>query len=170
MKRAKELAHQSVPLNVSPSFAFFLEETIDDTNFDSRVLEQFSMLDDYDIIAALKSWQNHKDDILRDLSQRLLERKLLKIKFYKKSQIEKELDRLTKKWQKSTKLKSTSVSYYVFSGTIKNTGYKPHEDGISILHKDGKISDVIDASDNLNLKGLSKTVKRHYICFPKELL
>ncbi|MDC0949781.1 phosphohydrolase, partial [Flavobacteriaceae bacterium] len=46
----------------------------------------------------------------------------------------------------------------------------PHDDGISILHKDGSISDVIDASDNLNLKGLSKTVKRHYICFPKELL
>ena len=170
LKRAKELSHQSVPLNVSPSFTFFLQETIDDTNFDSAVLEQFSKLDDYDIIAALKSWQNHEDDILRDLSQRILERKLLKIKFYKKSQITSELDKLTKKWKKSAKQKNDSVSYYVFSGSIKNTGYKPHDDGISILHKDGKISDVIDASDNLNLKGLSKTVKRHYICFPKELL
>ena len=170
LKRAKELAHESVPLNVSPSFTFFLQETIDDTNFDSSVLEQFSKLDDYDIIAALKSWQNHKDDILRDLSQRILERKLLKIKFYKKSQIASELERLTKVWKKVAPHKNNSVSYYVFSGSIKNTGYKPYEDGISILHKDGKISDVIDASDNLNLKGLSKTVKRHYICFPKELL
>ena len=170
LKRAKELAHESEPLNVSPSFTFFLQETIDDTNFDSAVLEQFSKLDDYDIIAALKSWQNHKDDILRDLSQRILERKLLKIKFYKKSQIASELDRLTKMWKNVAPHKNNSVSYYVFSGSIKNTGYKPYEDGISILHKDGKISDVIDASDNLNLKGLSKTVKRHYICFPKELL
>lgn len=170
LKRAKELTHQSVPLNVSPSFTFFLRETIVDTNFDSAVLEQFSKLDDYDIIAALKSWQNHKDNILRDLSQRILDRKLLKIKFYKKSQIESELNRLTKMWKNLSQHKNDFVSYYVFSGSIKNTGYKPHQNGISILHKDGQISDVIDASDNLNLKGLSKTVKRHYICFPKELL
>ena len=170
LKRAKELTHQSVPLNVSPSFTFFLRETIGDTNFDSAVLEQFSKLDDYDIIAALKSWQNHKDNILRDLSQRILDRKLLKIKFYKKSQIESELNRLTKMWKNLSQHKNDFVSYYVFSGSIKNTGYKPHQNGISILHKDGQISDVIDASDNLNLKGLSKTVKRHYICFPKELL
>lgn len=170
LKRAKQLAQQSVALNVSPAFGFFLEETINPTNFDTSVLEQFSKLDDYDIVAALKSWQNHSDDVLRDMSVRLLERKLLKIKFYKKNQIQSELDRLQKQWIAQTDNKATDVAYFVFSGSIKNTGYTPHDDGISILHKDGSISDVIDASDNLNLKGLSKTVKRHYICFPKELL
>ena len=85
LKRAKQLAQQSVALNVSSAFGFFLEETINPTNFDTSVLEQFSKLDDYDIIAALKSWQNHSDDVLRNMSARLLERKLLKIKFYKKN-------------------------------------------------------------------------------------
>ena len=170
LKRAKQLAQQSVALNVSSAFGFFLEETINPTNFDTSVLEQFSKLDDYDIIAALKSWQNHSDDVLRDMSARLLERKLLKIKFYKKNQIQSELDRLQKQWIAQTDNQAADVAYFVFSGSIKNTGYRPHDDGISILHKDGSISDVIDASDNLNLKGLSKTVKRHYICFAKELL
>ena len=170
LKRAKQLAQQSVALNVSSAFGFFLEETINPTNFDTSVLEQFSKLDDYDIIAALKSWQNHSDDVLRNMSARLLERKLLKIKFYKKNQIQSELDRLQKQWIAQTDNQAADVAYFVFSGSIKNTGYRPHDDGISILHKDGSISDVIDASDNLNLKGLSKTVKRHYICFAKELL
>ena len=107
---------------------------------------------------------------MNNLSVRLLERKLFKIKFFKKSQISEALEQLKTNFLERTNWTKDNVSYFVFSGTIKNTGYKPYEDGISILHKDGTISDVVDASDNLNLKGLSKTVKRHYICFPKELL
>ena len=170
LKRAKILAQQSVELNVSSSFEFFLKETIDNTNFDSHVLNQFSELDDYDIIAALKSWQNHSDAVLSNLSARLLDRKLFKIKFLKKSQIPEALKQLKNNCLKRINCTKDDASYFVFSGTIKNTAYKPYDDGISILYKDGTISDVIDASDNLNLKGLSKTVKRHYICFPKELL
>lgn len=170
LKRAKDLVQQSVELNASPSFEFFLKETINASNFDSNVLNQFSKLDDYDIIAALKSWQNHPDAVLSALSVRLLERKLFKIKFYKKGQISQELKKLKVQWQQRTNCSNDDISYYIFSGTIKNTGYKPHKDGISILHKDGSVSDVIDVPDNLNFKGLSKTVKRHYICFPKELL
>ena len=170
LKRAKILAQQSVELNITSSFEFFLKENIDITNFDSHVLTQFSKLDDYDIVSALKSWQNHSDPVLNNLSVRLLERKLFKIKFFKKSQISKALEQLKTNFLERTNWTKDNVSYFVFSGTIKNTGYKPYEDGISILHKDGTISDVVDASDNLNLKGLSKTVKRHYICFPKELL
>lgn len=170
LKRAKKLAQEKVPLDVSPSFDFFLKETIEHHNFDAAVLKQFSQLDDYDIIAALKSWLNHPDEILRELSQRILERKLLKIKFYQKSQIAAEVDRLTQKWKAQMNHKDDAISYFIFSGSIKNTGYNPYEDGISVLHKNGKITDVIDSSDSLNLKGLSKTVKRHYICFPKELL
>ena len=150
--------------------AYFLKETIDESNFDTNVLDQFSNLDDYDIIAALKSWQNHPDTVLSTLSVRLLDRKLFKIKFLKKNKLAKELENLKKQYQQQTNCSKDEVSYFVFSGTIKNTGYKPYDDGISILHKNGTISDVIDASENLNLKGLSKTVKRHYICFPKQLL
>ena len=170
LKRAKFLAHKSVELGVSASFGFFLKETIDESNFDTNVLDQFSNLDDYDIISALKSWQNHPDTVLSTLSVRLLDRKLFKIKFLKKNKLAKELENLKKQYQQQTNCSKDEVSYFVFSGTIKNTGYKPYDDGISILHKNGTISDVIDASENLNLKGLSKTVKRHYICFPKQLL
>jgi hypothetical protein len=35
--------------------------------------------------------------------------------------------------------------------------------------KDRTIKDVTDASDQLNLKALSKTVTKYFICFPKVL-
>jgi len=38
------------------------------------------------------------------------------------------------------------------------------------LYKNGKIQDIIEASDQLNLKALSKTVTKYFICYPKEKL
>ena len=112
LKRAKILAQQSVELNVSSSFDFFLKETIDKTNFDSHVLNQFSKLDDYDIVAALKSWQNHPDAVLSNLSIRLLERKLFKIKFFKKSQIPEALKQLKINCLERTNCTKNDVSYF----------------------------------------------------------
>ena len=41
---------------------------------------------------------------------------------------------------------------------------------INILHKTGKIEDIVKATDQLNLKALSKPVTKYYICYPKEKL
>ena len=38
------------------------------------------------------------------------------------------------------------------------------------LFKYGKIKDIIKASSHLSSKVLSKTVTKHYICFPKDIL
>ena len=35
--------------------------------------------------------------------------------------------------------------------------------------KDGTIEDVTEASDQFNLRALSKPVTKYYICFPKQL-
>ena len=49
-------------------------------NLDEEFIEQFSHLDDYDIFASAKEWMGHSDSILADLSSRLIERKLFKIR------------------------------------------------------------------------------------------
>jgi hypothetical protein len=41
------------------------------------------------------------------------------------------------------------------------------QDTIKLLTKQGDTMDVAQASDQLNLKALSKTVVKHYLCFPK---
>ncbi|MEO6346444.1 MAG: phosphohydrolase, partial [Aquaticitalea sp.] len=58
--------------------------------------------------------------------------------------------------------------YFVFMGEISNQAYQHDTQQIKILHKSGKIEDIVKASDQLNLQALSNTVTKYYICFPKE--
>src|SRR5690606_34682168 len=82
LQRAKELTEIGQILQCSSAFSFFLENKIDETNFDDKVLEKFSKLDDYDVVSALKEWQDADDYVLRNLSQMLINRDLLKIELH----------------------------------------------------------------------------------------
>ena len=62
------------------------------------------------------------------------------------------------------------AEYFVFKGKIKNQAYNKSGEPIHILKKDGTTEEVAEASDQLNLKALSKPVTKYYICFPKVLL
>ena len=60
-------------------------------------------------------------------------------------------------------------SFFVFTGTIFNQAYRMDKDTINLLTKSGKVIDVAKASDQLNLKALSKVVVKNYMCFPKSI-
>ena len=64
LKRAKELTLMNIKLDASTALSFFMNNPCSYTNFDSNSLNQFSLLDDYDIMSALKSWQFHDDFVL----------------------------------------------------------------------------------------------------------
>ena len=59
---------------------------------------------------------------------------------------------------------------FVFKGKLKNQAYNKENEPISILKKDGEIENLVDSSDQLQVKALSKSVIKYYICFPKVLL
>jgi hypothetical protein len=67
-------------------------------------------------------------------------------------------------------LDAHEASYFVFKGHVENLAYNPKQGGLKIIYKNGKIKDIIKASDHLSSKVLSKTVTKHYICFPKDVL
>ena len=60
------------------------------------------------------------------------------------------------------------TSYFVFQGEITNSAYEPSSEEIFIIYNNGKRADFEKASD-INLSVLSKTVKKHFFCYPKEL-
>ena len=53
-------------------------------------------------------------------------------------------------------------------GSISNQAYQLNTKRITILQKSGKTMDIVKASDQLNLKALSKPVTKYYICSPKD--
>jgi HD superfamily phosphohydrolase len=166
--RAKSLISKGVHLNCSEALKFFLENNISIGDFDAVVLKKFSKLDDNDVISAMKEWQYHSDFVLSNLCEMIINRDLLKIKISKK-RFDSDLlnDQKNKLIQKYNITKS-EASYFVFTGKISNQAYQEKNQTINIMHKSGEIEDIVNASDQLNLKALSKPVNKYYICYPKD--
>ena len=170
LRRAKELTLNGIQLEASSALSFFLHSTYNHANFDETALNQFSLLDDYDLVSALKSWQFHNDFVISQLSKMILNRTLLKIKFKNNPVSETKVDAMRQELALKHSLNTKEASYFVFHGHVDNLAYNPEQGGLKVLYKNGKIKDIIKASDHLSLKVLSKTVSKHYICFPKDVL
>lgn len=171
IKRAKDLRDQSVYQYASPSLKPFLENdlALEDFRSNPAVLKAFATLDDYDIWGAIKIWSAHKDPVLSQLSNMLLERRLFKVILSNKNPEEALLKRLEEKIHTKHGVEKEHVKYFLIHGSVSNAGYLAGGPNIDILKKNGEIMDVAKASDLPNIKGMSKIVKKHYLCFPKNV-
>ncbi|WGK64417.1 HD domain-containing protein [Croceiramulus getboli] len=167
LQRAKELTLQGQTLPASSALQFFLQNQINKDNFDGAVLATFAQLDDYDLISALKEWCSHKDFLLSELARRIIDRKLLKVKIRKKAFAKAKLEQRIAQTATAFGISAEEARYFVFAGEISNQGYSYTARGINILKENGKIVDVVKASDQLSLKSLSKVIIKNYICYPK---
>lgn len=170
LKRAKELMLKGVVLPCSEPLQFFMQNKIDLASFDTNTLDLFSQLDDFDIISALKAWQRQDDFILSTLSKMIINRDLLKIQLTSDKVAIDDLNPLREKFASEHNISLADTNYFIFKGKIKNQAYNKEAEPIRILKKDRTIEDVIESSDQLNLKSLSKSVTKYYICFPKQLV
>ena len=169
LQRAKEL-NKVEKLKTSRALQYFLDNEISLENFNDETLEIFSALDDYDVISALKDWQHHNDFVLRHLSEMILNRHLLKIKLKDKKIKDTDLKMHLQNLINKHKLSESEAKYFVFTGEISNQAYKLNHHKINILHKSGKIEDIVNVSDQLHVKALAKPITKYYICYPKEKL
>lgn len=169
LKRAKQLTEKGIILKCSEPLLFFMKNKITLETFDSETLDLFAQLDDFDIISALKSWQKNDDFILSSLSTMIINRDLLKIKVSEEKVSNEELQVLKEQFASENNITLAETNYFIFKGKIKNQAYSKEAEPIRILKKDKSIEDVVEASDQLNLKSLSKFVTKYYICFPKQL-
>ncbi|UUF13185.1 MULTISPECIES: HD domain-containing protein [Flavobacterium] len=170
LKRAKELTLKGVKLPCSEPLLYFMQNKISLEDFDAEKLDLFSQLDDFDIISALKAWQRNPDFILSTLSKMIINRDLLKIKLSADKIPMEESQSLKEEFAEAHNISALDAGYFIFRGKIKNQAYSKAAEPIRILKKDKTIEDVVEASDQLNLKSLSKLVTKYYICFPKQLI
>lgn len=170
LKRANELAEKGEELYASKALSYFLVNNINEETFSKESLEVFSNLDDYDIISALKEWCHHDDFVLSNLCQMILDRELLKVKIKNKKIKDENFEKHITKLIDTYEITKEEAAYFVFKGEISNQAYQRKTQRINILFKTGKVSEIVKASDHLNLKVLSKRVTKYYICYPKEKL
>jgi len=170
LKRAKELAQKGQVPECSKPLQFFMTHKVTLDDFDNDILDKFAQLDDFDIMSAIKTWQFHDDFVLASLSKMIINRDLLKIRMVSEKVDNSEVEVLKKKWLALHPMTEKEAEYFVFKGKIKNQAYNKAGEPIRILKKDRTVEDVVEASDQMNLKALSKPVTKYYICFPKVLL
>ena len=170
LKRAKELTQKGVQLQCSAPLLYFLEHKVSLEEFDDEVLKTFALLDDYDVMGAIKSWQFHEDFVLHSLSNMIINRELLKIEMVDDKQQKDRLLEMKHRFVQLHPMSDKEADYFIFKGKLKNQAYDKLSEPIRIVKKDKTIEDVVDASDQLHLKALSKQVTKYFICYPKVLI
>lgn len=172
LKRSRELAVKGEEVFTTPALSKFLKKPVSRDAFmnQDHYLETFASLDDTDIMAAVKVWAMHDDFVLSKLCKDLIHRDLYKVDITNEPPDKAFITKLTKSAIEKYNISEHEASYFVFEDTIHNKAYKPGDGNIWILMKDGSIKDITAASDNSNLEALAKTVKKHILCYKKELV
>jgi HD superfamily phosphohydrolase len=171
LKRAKELSSQGKELFATPALQLFLKNNFTKKDFESnpQLLNWFSKLDDNDVVASIKVWSECDDVILSKLCSNLLDRKLFRVEMQNQPIAGEFKQDYLRKVSKKYKITTEEAAYFVFTDTVNNSAYNATDFNINILMKNGSLVDVAEASDLLNLQSLSKTVTKHFICYPKDV-
>src|SRR5687767_9195939 len=170
IRRAQALVRADEPLSSSDALRKFLVKhvTLQDFKEDGGLLLTFGRLDDNDIWGALKSWQNHSDNILSLLSSMLLERKLFKVRLSVDPIKKTEIEEIKATIMKTYNIFRSEAAYLFSHGVVTNEAYtEGHQ--INILMRNGQLLDIAQASDLPNIKAISKIVKKNYLCWPKNV-
>lgn len=168
IKRAKELCQNGEKLFGSGPMLDFLSNDYGKKDFESHteLLDLFALLDDFDVLSAVKSWANHPDKTLSVLCKSLIDRRLFKISISKSSPEKQQVDSIKQKISAHFNVDLNLADYLVLTGKVWNSAYKVNENNINILFKDGRLTDIAEASDNLNISSLSSTVTKYFLASP----
>lgn len=173
LRRARKLALSGTDLPANPALKFFLKTNLTRKDLlegnTEKFLNLFSQLDDFDIISAVKNWMENEDKILSILSKNLIDRRLYSIKLQSEPFSPLIISEIKEKVRKHTGLDGSDLEYFLPMGEISNMAYNSNDEKIKILEKNGKLKEITRASDIFDFSALSKTVKKYYICYPKEL-
>ncbi|MFT6323916.1 MAG: HD superfamily phosphohydrolase [Salibacteraceae bacterium] len=168
MNRAAQLTREGKELFASPALLFFMKSRISKSDFENNpeILKLFSQLDDFDVISAIKVWQNSEDKVLSLLAQKLIKRQLLKVKFSDQAFSEDLIAEKQKEAASILNLNREEAKLFVLTGKVENRAFKPTSEHIDILHKDGSVRHIGEDAALLNISVLSEPVVKHYLCFP----
>ena len=168
LKRAKILAKAGNELFASPPFKLFLERDIELVDFenDDNLLNQFALLDDFDIMGAVKVWQFNEDKVLSLLAKQLINRKLFKIEISTKPFTEERIQYEIDLVKDHFRLSQEDAKYFIQTDILRNNAYNEQSENINLLMKDGSVKDISLAADNLNIHALSEPVEKYFLCYP----
>ncbi len=128
-------------------------------------LEEFCSIDDYDVLMAIKKWASHNDKVLSVLCRGILDRRLLKVKYYNEPVNPLLVEEKTREVSEKLQISPNDANWLAFSGEAASSTYNFENDHIHILFKDGSVKDISEVDNALINENLRGTVKKYYICY-----
>ena len=128
-------------------------------------IEEFCGLDDFDVLVAIKVWSTHDDIILSTLCKGIINRQLLKVKYFAAPVDENLLKEKTLEACAALNITEDEAGWLVFTGEAASSTYNFDEEHIYILFKDGSVKDISEVDNALINQNMKGKIKKYYICY-----
>lgn len=168
IERARELLQLKKEHYVASPLDGFLNLSLETKEIDveSVDIKGFAILDDYDVISALKCWKQSNDFVLSFLSSSILDRTLLDVRFSEEPIPEQLLNQTMHEVGERYGLDAHQSSYLVYTGSLWNRAYDETKEPIRILFRDQSVQDFMKASKYLGTQAFSAIHRKNYLCSP----
>lgn len=166
--RARQLTRSGHEVEAPRPLAFFLKNELTPEHFSQNreeLLGNFALLDDHDVMSALKAWAFSNDPLLAYLSQGILHRRLYKLELSNEPFDPAYVNSIRHCVERWNPFGAEALPYLIFQGEEKNSAYDTSKDEVKILHKNGA---VLPMSMSADYGIQSKLVTKYYLCYPKE--
>ena len=172
LSRAKELARESGEWRVgsgelfcSPALRYFLYQNVTFADFGvhSEALEQYALLDDNDVLSAIKAWISSEDKVLSALSKSFINRQLFRGELLDAPLTDAQKKELNQTYAKALGLTEEEAQYMWSEHVSTSNTYSEKADSIDILYSDGRVRDIAEASEILDLESLTRKPIKRYI-------
>ena len=165
LSRAKELARSGKELFCSPALRYFLYQPVSFEAFgpQSEALEQYALLDDTDVLSAIKAWISSDDKVLRALSADFINRRLFRGELVDAPLTEEQKKELNRYYASILGVSEAEGAYCWSEHVSTSNTYSEKADSIDILYNDGKVRDIAQASEILDLASLTRKPEKRYV-------
>ena len=169
--RAVELTERGYTLPASAVLSYFLHNRIDRHFIEAHpeALNNYLLLDDSDIISALKQWMSCDDKVLSLLAANYINRNLYKARELPAHPTPAELEPLRQAAAEQLGIAVEDVHYFVRPLKVSQMLYSTSEDHITILMKDGSVRDISDFSELLHSEMVDRRSERYYLLMQRGL-
>jgi len=165
LSRAKELARNSKELFCSPALHYFLYQNVTFDLFGptSEALDQYALLDDNDVLSAIKTWISSDDKVLSALSESFINRRLFRGELLAEPLTDADKKALNKRYAQVLGISEKDAEYCWSEHVSTSNTYSEKADSIDILYSDGTVRDIAEASEILDLEALTRKPKKLYL-------
>ena len=163
LKRAKYLVAQGCSLFCSPSLAYFLSSSRLSPDSLKTFLINYSLLDDSDLLSAIKVWMTSEDKVLSELCKCFTHRQLFKGSIIESPLTDEQKELLREEYAERFAISKTEAEYFFVEHISTSNTYSEKGEAIDILYKDGSVRDIAEASEMLNMETLTYKPQKIYL-------